>query len=199
AAIQAYQRDATTTQRTALDATLRSDDATKAADSEAIAIASEQGPLTGKVDTAAWWAQMTRIVDAQRDVQRSLGADISGRADQLRSSATTTLAVYIGFALLALLVLIGLVLASLRSIVRPLAALAAEADDVASRRLPDLISAWHRATDTEPEAPQQVSTPSGAGAEIVSVAQAFDRVQRTAYELASEQALLRRNTTESLA
>ncbi|RDI63716.1 sensor histidine kinase [Nocardia pseudobrasiliensis] len=199
AAVLAYQRDATTSQRTALDATLRSDDATKSAEYEAIAIASEQGPLTGRVDSAAWWTQMTRIVDAQRDVQRSLGADVSGRADQLRSSATTTLVVYIAFAILAVLVLIGLVLACLRSIVRPLATLAAEADDVASSRLPNLIAAWHQATDTEPEAPQTVSTPSGAGAEIVSVAQAFDRVQRTAYELASEQALLRRNTTESLA
>ncbi|MFI5778815.1 nitrate- and nitrite sensing domain-containing protein [Nocardia sp. NPDC051570] len=199
AAVTAYQRDATAAQSAALDAAMRSDDATKAADSEAVAIASEGGSLPHPVAASDWWTQMTNVIDAQRDVQRSVGADVTRRANELRSSAATTLGIYIGFAVLAVLVLIALVVASMRAIVRPLATLASEADDVASRRLPGLISAWHQAADSEPATPDPVRAPVGASAEIVSVAQAFDRVQTTAYELASEQALLRRNTTESLA
>ncbi|MGV9678892.1 sensor histidine kinase [Nocardia sp. NPDC003482] len=194
-----FQRDATPAQRAAFETTLRSDEATRAADAEAVALASERGPLARPVDATQWWAQMSTVIDAQREVQRGVGADIEARADTLRSEAATTLAIYLGFALLAVLVLVALVVASMRTIVRPLAALAAEADDVASRRLPNVIAAWHAAADTAPEAPEPVRTPRGASAEIASVAQAFDRVQRAAHELAAEQALLRRNTTESLA
>lgn len=45
---------------------------------------------------------------------------------------------------------------------------------------------------------RSVRTPPGAGAEIAAVAGALDRVQSTAFDLASEQALVRRNTTESM-
>ncbi|WP_280276956.1 sensor histidine kinase [Nocardia wallacei] len=199
AAVEAFREDATPERRAGFDAALRSADATRAAESEAVALASDRGPLTRPVDAADWWARTTAVIDAQRGVQGAIGADIENRADQLRREAATTLGVYTGAAVLALLALVLLVVASARAIVRPLAALAAEADDVASRRLPELIAAWHTTTGAEPDPPQRVRTPAAASTEIVSVAEAFDRVQVTAYELASQQALLRRNTTESLA
>ncbi|MFE6688142.1 hypothetical protein ACFVFQ_16900 [Streptomyces sp. NPDC057743] len=40
--------------------------------------------------------------------------------------------------------------------------------------------------------------PRGAGAEVRQLADALDQVQTVAYELATEQAVLRRNATESL-
>ncbi|WP_306361387.1 nitrate- and nitrite sensing domain-containing protein [Nocardia sp. CC227C] len=199
AAITAFDRDATPEQRALLIAAMRSEDAVRAGAAEAIAIASTAGPLLEPVNTADWWRQMTTVVDLEHRVQQAVGADIRARADALRERAALLLGAYVLAALLAVLALVALVVATVRSIVRPLARLAAEADDVAGHRLPELIAAWDRDADADPAPPPPVRVGAGAGDEIVSVAQALDRVQTTAFELASEQALLRRNTTESLA
>jgi signal transduction histidine kinase len=194
-----YARYATQSQQAALDEALRSDNAIKAAAAETVAIGSVRGPIDTRTDPVEWWNQMTSVIDAERRVQQSVGNDLTARAEELQGQASTMLAVFLGLALLAVAAEVLLVISSIRSIVRPLAALATEADDVASRRLPAAIAAWHQPGEIEPEAPQPVRTPAKAGAEIASVAQALDRVQTTAFELASEQALVRRNTTESLA
>ncbi|WP_306358369.1 MULTISPECIES: ATP-binding protein [unclassified Nocardia] len=199
AAITAFDRDATPEQRALLIAAMRSEDAVGAGAAEAVAIASTAGPLLEPVSTADWWRQMTAVVDLEHEVQQSVGADIRARADTLRDRAALLLGGYVLAALLAVLALVALVVATVRSIVRPLARLASEADDVAGHRLPELIAAWHRDADADPAPPPPVRVSAGAGEEIVSVAQALDRVQTTAFDLASEQALLRRNTTESLA
>ncbi|SUA77906.1 Nitrate and nitrite sensing [Nocardia otitidiscaviarum] len=199
AAITAFDRDATPEQRALLIAAMRSEDAVGAGAAEAVAIASTAGPLLEPVSTADWWRQMTAVVDLEHEVQQSVAADIRARADTLRDRAALLLGGYVLAALLAVLALVALVVATVRSIVRPLARLASEADDVAGHRLPELIAAWHRDADADPAPPPPVRVSAGAGEEIVSVAQALDRVQTTAFDLASEQALLRRNTTESLA
>ncbi|NEB81771.1 sensor protein, partial [Streptomyces sp. SID14478] len=49
-----------------------------------------------------------------------------------------------------------------------------------------------------PAPPSPLALDGHAGAEVRDVAEAFDRVQRAAFDLATEQAVLRRNTTESL-
>ncbi|MEV6390961.1 sensor histidine kinase [Nocardia xishanensis] len=199
AGLAAFARDATAAQRDLLDAALRGADATQAAESERVAIDSSAGPLVRAVDPGLWWAQMTAVIDEQRAVQQTVGDAVRQRAADLRQAAALTLAVFLIAALLAIAVEIALVVAGVRAIVRPLAALAAEADDVAGRRLPDVIAAWHAGGDTQPARPQPVRTPPGAAVEIAAVAAALDRVQATAYDLSSEQALLRRNSTESMA
>ncbi|WP_240505292.1 nitrate- and nitrite sensing domain-containing protein [Nocardia mangyaensis] len=198
AALTQFGRDATVAQRDRLELVLAGENAARAAESENIAIASTAGPLTQQVDPAQWWAQMTAVIDDQRAVQQTIGDDIRARADELRREAAVLLAAFALAALLAIAAEFALVFASIRAIVRPLARLAAEADDVASARLPEVIAAW-RGCDTTPEPPAPVRTPPGAGVEIAAVAGALDRVQTTAFELASEQALVRRNTTESMA
>lgn len=198
AALTQFGRDATVTQRDRLDVVLAGENAARAAESENIAITSTAGPLIQQVDPAQWWAQMTAVIDDQRAVQQAIGDDISARAHELRRAAAVLLAAFALAALLAIAAEFALVFASIRAIVRPLARLAAEADDVASARLPEVIAAW-RGSDTTPEPPTPVRTPPGAGVEIAAVAGALDRVQATAFELASEQALVRRNTTESMA
>ncbi|MDO3649227.1 sensor histidine kinase [Nocardia mangyaensis] len=198
AALTQFGRDATVAQRDRLDMVLAGENAARAAESENIAIASTAGPLTQQVDPAQWWAQMTAVIDDQRAVQQAIGDDIRARAQELRREAALLLAAFALATLLAIAAEFALVFASIRAIVRPLARLAAEADDVASARLPEVIAAW-RGSDTTPEPPAPVRTPPGAGVEIAAVAGALDRVQTTAFELASEQALVRRNTTESMA
>ncbi|MCX4098137.1 nitrate- and nitrite sensing domain-containing protein [Nocardia sp. alder85J] len=197
AAQAAFVRDATSAQRTQLDTVFRSENATRAAAAEGVAIASSDGPLTRSIDPNIWWANMTGLIDAERDVQRSVAADAVDRAEHLRDEAEIQLIGCLVAALLALLAQIAITVATIRRIARPLTALATEADEVAGRRLPALITAWQ--ADSEPAPPEPIRTEHRAGAEIVSVAQALDRVQTTAFELASQQALLRHNTSESLA
>ncbi|MFC9665002.1 nitrate- and nitrite sensing domain-containing protein [Nocardia sp. NPDC127606] len=199
AALTAFGHDATPAQQARLDAVLASQNATRATESENIAIASTLGPLVQQVDPAVWWAQMTAVIDEQRTVQQVIGDDVGARAEQLRRDAALLLAAFALAALLAIAAEFALVFASIRAIVRPLARLATEADDVASTRLPEVIAAWHSAADAHPDPPAPVRTPSGASVEIAAVAGALDRVQTTAFDLASEQALVRRNTTESMA
>ncbi|MER7451452.1 nitrate- and nitrite sensing domain-containing protein [Nocardia beijingensis] len=199
AGLSAFARDATGAQQARLDAVLDGADAVAAAEAENIAIASSAGPLARPVDPIAWWARMTAVIDEQRTVQQSVGADVRQRAEVLRRAAAVTLGAFVLAALAAIAVEVALVVAAVRAIVRPLATLAADADDVSGRRLPEVIWAWRTGDDTRPpDPPAPVRTPRGASVEIAAVARALDRVQSTAFDLASEQALVRRNTTESM-
>jgi signal transduction histidine kinase len=199
AALASFSLDSTPARQTQLDGALASPSATQAAAAENIAIAAAAGQFQQSVDPVGWWNEMTTVINQMRTVQQSVGADLQARATQLRDDATTALIVFLALALLAVALELTLVIGALRSIVRPLASLAVEADDVAARRLPAAVAGWHTPGGGEPAPPEPVRTPSRAGTEIASVAAALDRVQTTAFELAGEQALLRRNTTESLA
>ncbi|MEV0463650.1 nitrate- and nitrite sensing domain-containing protein [Nocardia tengchongensis] len=199
AAVTGFERDATPGQRSKLYGAMQSDESVRAGAAEAVAIASARGPLTETVNPADWWREMSSVIDGERVVQRDLGSEITGRAADLRRDATLVLALYLLAASLAIAAQVWLVVATVRAIVRPLAELAEEADIVAGRRLPQLIAAWQNSDDADPEPPEPVRADESAGAEIASVASALDRVQTTAYELASAQARLRRNSTESMA
>ena len=199
AGLTSFQRNATTDQQDLLNQALASDNAAKSTAAENTAIASTKGPVDPAVDPVGWWSWMTAVIDSERKVQQSVGNDLTQRAQVLQGQAATTLTGFLVVALLAVVAEVLLVISCMRSIIRPLAALSTEANDVATRRLPAAVAAWHAPGDVEPEAPQPVRTPPKGGAEIASVARALDRVQTTAFELASEQALVRRNTTESLA
>ncbi|MFE9583098.1 nitrate- and nitrite sensing domain-containing protein [Nocardia sp. NPDC006044] len=199
AGFTAFSRYATKGQQSKLDAAMLSENAIKADQSESIAIASSDGPLVREVDPMTWWTQMSSVLDEQRAVQQAVGDDVQARADSLRAAAATKLIGFLVASAIAIAAMIALVITSVRAIVRPLAALAGEADDVASRRLPQVIEAWSRADDSRPEAPMPVLAPAGASTEIAALAGALNRVQTTAFELASQQALVRRNTTESMA
>ncbi|MFI1920171.1 nitrate- and nitrite sensing domain-containing protein [Nocardia sp. NPDC020380] len=199
AAMAAFERDATPAQRSELYTVMRGDDATRAGTEEQIAIDSVLGPLTQPVAATDWWKQMTSVIDAQRVVQRHLGDEIRGRAVELQHDAAMVLSIYALVALLAIAAQIALVVSTVRAIVRPLADLATEADAVAEKRLPQVIAAWADADAGDPAPPEPVRAAADSGEEILSVAHALDRVQTTAYELASAQARLRRNTTESMA
>ncbi|MFI5779037.1 nitrate- and nitrite sensing domain-containing protein [Nocardia sp. NPDC051570] len=199
AALQSFSRFATRGQQADLDEAMLGDNSAESEQDESAALASGDGPLARAVDPMAWWNRMTGVIDAQRTVQKSVGNEVQARADDLRGAATTKLIIFLVGAAIAVIAMIALVLASVRALVRPLAELADEADDVASRRLPQVIEAWSHSTESQPDAPAPVRMPPGSSTEIAAVAGALDRVQATAFELASQQALVRRNTTESMA
>jgi hypothetical protein len=153
-----------------------------------------------QVDPQAWWSSFTTVLDGIGAQGRSIGADIQRRADTLEAGATWRLALLGGLGLLTTIVALLLLVFAARAISRPLALLAAEAGAVASRRLPDAVAAvLARTGDELPEPPLPVRVSPRASSELHLVAEALDRVQSTAYALATEQAVLRKNTTDSLA
>ncbi|WP_053754924.1 nitrate- and nitrite sensing domain-containing protein [Streptomyces sp. MMG1533] len=151
------------------------------------------------VAPARWWADMTTLVDDLHGVQKQVGDDVRGRAEETGEAATRQLVGFLALGALILAVATALALFSARSITRPLGALADEADAVAGAGLP---AAVRRIQEADPDAPlppepDKPELPGGAR-EITRLAAALRNVERTAVDLAAEQAVLRRNSTESL-
>jgi signal transduction histidine kinase len=198
AALATYNQFATPAERVDLDGTLQSAAADQAVQFEGVAINGANGTLPSQVNPVTWSNAMDTEINGLRDVQQTIGTDITLRADSLRNTATTLL---IGIGILAVLIvaaMIALVVGAARSVIGPLGQLARDADEVSGRRLPETV-ALMQTTESEVPPPPRVVAPAGAATEIKLVATALDRVQNTAVTLATEQALIRRNTTASLA
>ncbi|WP_406495477.1 nitrate- and nitrite sensing domain-containing protein [Streptomyces sp. NBC_01604] len=151
------------------------------------------------VAPARWWADMTTLVDDLHGVQKQVGDDVRARGEETGDAATRQLVGFLALGALILAVATALALFSARSITRPLGALADEADVVAGAGLP---AAVRRIQEADPDAPlpPEFEKPElpGAAREITRLATALRNVERTAVDLAAEQAVLRRNSTESL-
>ncbi|MGP3924713.1 nitrate- and nitrite sensing domain-containing protein [Streptomyces sp. 8N616] len=212
AALDQYGGSATPAQRKALDQAFATGDARRATALERRAASAADGSRFD-VDPAQWWRSMTVLVDDLYAVQQRVGADVRARAGQLSDSATAQLAGFLGLGVLIVAVATALAVLSARSITRPLGALADEADEVAGARLSEAVERvlnWdgpEAGSDTagqpvpvpeEPGRPGEAAARSSAR-EIAQLAAALRNVERTAVGLAAEQAVLRRNTSESLA
>ncbi len=159
---------------------------------------------TGKLKSSsippmAWWDSMTSTINGMRSVQITLGTDVENRAAQLESSAQRDLLLFLLLALGTVAALAALALDCVRSVSTPLVELARQAREVAGSRLPQAVAAVQDGSSgAAPKPPAPLAVADKAGAEVREVADAFDRVQRSAFELATEQAVLRRNATDSL-
>ncbi|RPF36221.1 nitrate- and nitrite sensing domain-containing protein [Streptomyces sp. TLI_185] len=162
----------------------------------------ESGADGSRLDVAParWWADMTTLVDDLHRVQKQVGDDVRAQAADTGDSATRELVGYLALGALILAVATALAVVSARSITRPLGALADEADAVAGHRLPEAVRRIQQADpDTPPPAQEGSAGLPGSAREITRLAAALRNVERTAVDLAAEQAVLRRNSTESLA
>jgi hypothetical protein len=143
------------------------------------------------------------VVDGLHQVRLGVAASTQARAEQLRSDALRQLLLDASLAVLALLGTAALAWAATRSVLRPLRLLTQEADRLAGRDLPAAV-ARARETHTGGDVAALASTLprsalTGRTDEMADVAGALDRVASTALQLAVEQAVLERNSTESLA
>ncbi len=198
AALTRYNRYASAAQRDLLAQALDTGAAREAAFFEERALAAVDLPFV--VSPQSWWSAHTTLLDDMREAQNSLARDISTRAEDLQVTAALRLGVLAVLALLCASGAAALLVAAARAITRPLAALAAEARAVASVRLPEAVGRIQASTAVHaPDPPVRVAVPDRSSTEIVAVAKALDSAQATAYALATEQARLRRSTSESLA
>ncbi|HEX5400855.1 MAG TPA: nitrate- and nitrite sensing domain-containing protein [Pseudonocardiaceae bacterium] len=198
AAVATYDQFASPTERADLDDALQSPAGDQAVQDEGVGINAATGTLPSKVDPVSWSDAMNTVLDDLRAVQQTVGQDTTSRADSLRNTAAGLLIGISVLAILTIAAMIALVVGAARSVIGPLGTLARDADIVSARRLPETV-ALMQTTETEVPPPPPVTVPRGAASEIQLVATALDRVQNTALTLASEQALIRRNTTASLA
>ncbi|MBA2944503.1 sensor histidine kinase [Streptomyces himalayensis] len=207
AALDQYAGLATPAQESELDAAFDTAAARRATAYEKRAEGGADGS-TLSVDPSVWWSTMTTLVDDLHGVQRKVGEDVRAHAADAGSTATQQLGGFLALGALILAVATALAVLAARSITRPLSALADQADAVARSRLPAAVRRIQEAgpDDTgdldEPVAPEPKEggdEAPGSAREITRLAAALRNVERTAVGLAGEQAVLRRNTTESLA
>jgi hypothetical protein len=155
------------------------------------------------VNPQSWWSGMTTVLDDLNQLQEHVGSQIQLRAHELQQASLERIGALIAIVLLCFAGSIYLSVLASRSITRPLAALASEADNVAERRLPDAVRRLQVDgaidDDDPPVPPEPVRIPERATREISSVATALDRLQSVAYGLAIDQAGQRQDTIESMA
>ncbi|MEU9172892.1 nitrate- and nitrite sensing domain-containing protein [Streptomyces sp. NPDC048420] len=147
-------------------------------------------------DASAYANDMVRVDSTVYRGEQRVDADVRARAKTLSDEAATALAGYILLGAVVVTALIAAAILAGRSITRPLNDLAREADDVAQRRLPETVA---RIQSGELVPAEEGEQPHSSAQEISRVVAALHNVERTAIGLAAEQALLRRNTAESLA
>jgi signal transduction histidine kinase len=199
ASLTAFSSVATTTQERRLDAALGTPDARRTQWYERRAVGGGGLLDASEIPPVAWWSSATATIDGLREVQISLGHDVESRASELESDAGEDLVLFGLLALATVAALGALALDCVRTVSGPLAELAHQARELAGRRLPLAVAAIQNSNLREaPEPPAPLRVPEKAGAEVLEMAEAFDRVQRAAFDLATEQAVLRRNATESL-
>lgn len=153
------------------------------------------------VNPQSWWSGLTSVLDDMHQLQEHVGSRIQQRAAELQNAATFRLGTLTAVVILFFAGSIYLAALASKAITQPLATLASEADNVASNRLPNAV---HEVQSRELEAgppipPDPVQIPTRATTEIHSVAHALDRLQSVAFGLATDQAVQRRHTIESLA
>lgn len=195
-----FDRSATAAQKASADFVLNTGAARETAHFEQVAVEAADGRHL-IVNPQSWWSGLTTVLDDMRQLQEHVGSQIQARAATLQQNAATRLAALFVVVILFFAGSIYLAVLASMAITRPLASMATEADDVAAERLPEAVSAVQSgaAEARPPDPPAPVRIPPRATAEIRSVAHALDRLQSVAYGLATDQAIQRRHTIESLA
>jgi hypothetical protein len=125
-------------------------------------------------------------------------AALQSTAEQERADAEAKQRLVLIVAGGVVLIAAGLGLLVSRSITRPLGRLVRDAEDMATTRLPETVDEIQNAPLGEDvEMPELTEVSSAGGYEIAEVAAALNTVQASAADLAVEQAVLRRNISDS--
>jgi signal transduction histidine kinase len=143
-------------------------------------------------DPQAWFSDMTFTMYAMRIVLGDNLASATAQSTTLQQGAQSSekLTGIVVLVLLVIVLVITIVMA--RSMIVPLRRLRADALDVASRRLPEMVRRLSE-SDGEGESIQVEPIDIDSTDEIGEVARAFDQVHSEAARLAGDEAMLRAN------
>jgi signal transduction histidine kinase len=141
-------------------------------------------------DPQSWYTDMSGTLADMRAVESDELASITAQSDSLQQGASSSVQTTGIFVLALLLVVMLAAIGIARSMIVPLRRLRADALDVASRRLPEVV---RRLSEGQATGENIAIEPVGIGStdEIGEVATAFDQVHREAVRLAGDEALLR--------
>ncbi|BBB00407.1 putative sensor-like histidine kinase [Actinacidiphila reveromycinica] len=168
-------------------------DTIAAHDNERERIASSQGAITKINSSYLDWDDAAKTkIDAMNQIERSLLSEMQQKSLHLQSEAKREALISGAIILLVLGVAVVGAFVVGRSMVRSLRRLQQTAQDVAQKRLPELVK---QLSDTDPQDVDTSVESIGINSrdEIGQVARAFDEVHSEAVRLAAEQALLRGN------
>ncbi|WP_084598635.1 sensor histidine kinase [Actinoplanes subtropicus] len=196
AALAAFDRYANASEKSGRDYVFDTGAARESAYFEQVALASGDGRYL-QVNPQSWWSALTTVLDDMLTLERHVGSVMKARAATLQDQATIRMGVLLAAVLICVAGSVYLATVASRSVAGPLASLAGEANRLAGEQLPEAVRRAVAGDEGSPPTPVRVSR--GASDEVRLVADAFDRVQATAYALATEQAQLRHSTAESLA
>ncbi|WP_329364284.1 nitrate- and nitrite sensing domain-containing protein [Streptomyces sp. NBC_00669] len=168
-------------------------DTIAAHDNERERIASSQTAITKINSSYLDWDDAAKTkIDAMNQIERSLLSEMQQKSLHLQSEAKREALISGAIILLVLGVAVVGAFVVGRSMVRSLRRLQQTAQDVAQKRLPELVK---QLSDTDPQDVDTSVESIGINSrdEIGQVARAFDEVHSEAVRLAAEQALLRGN------
>ncbi|WP_435130793.1 nitrate- and nitrite sensing domain-containing protein [Actinacidiphila sp. bgisy144] len=168
-------------------------DTIAAHDNERERIASSQSAITKINSSYLDWDDAAKTkIDAMNQIERSLLSEMQQKSLHLQSEAKREALISGAIILLVLGVAVVGAFVVGRSMVRSLRRLQQTAQDVAQKRLPELVK---QLSDTDPQDVDTSVESIGINSrdEIGQVARAFDEVHSEAVRLAAEQALLRGN------
>jgi signal transduction histidine kinase len=155
-------------------------------------------PPDAGVDHKRWFLVMSAKIDLERAVAVRLASDVASvsqasKAAADRAAVTSTLVIAVVLALT-----IGLSVLMARAMVRQLGLLRRAANDVAEVQLPGVVERLQTERDAKPEETAAEPEPIGitSSDEIGQVARAFESVHQVAVQIATEQALLRRDVAD---
>ncbi|WP_329137002.1 nitrate- and nitrite sensing domain-containing protein [Streptomyces sp. NBC_01476] len=171
----------------------KTNDVISAHDTEEGRIAASQGGITKFHSSYLDWDDDARTkIQAMNQIERSLLNDMQQKALKLQSEAKQEALISGAIILLVLGVAVVGAFIVARSMIRSLRRLQQTAQDVAQKRLPELV---RQLSETDPQDVDTSVESIGINSrdEIGQVARAFDEVHSEAVRLAAEQALLRGN------
>ena len=159
----------------------------------------DEAVATGRADvTGAAGGVADPFAEGFDAYQDAISDAVTDRADELDVAAATRQRWLMAVAAVTIVAATGLTWTVSRSITRPLRSLTGQARDMAERRLPDAVTGvLETPLGDDVVVPEVDPVAVVTRDEVADVAEALNRVQVTALDLAVEQAVLRRNIADS--
>jgi HAMP domain-containing protein len=191
---------ATAEQHQALDQSLERADSEQAielrdglvgTDPDVVTTAPSPKPITVGPDD--WYRAATARLKLLRGTEEEVAGDVDAAAAAVQDGGSRRALIYTVILTALLWLTVGLVLLMARSMVQPLRTLTDTANEVADERLPGLVDQLQRAEDPRELDVVPEPVPVNSTDEIGQVSAAFNSVHRTAIQVATEQAALRKS------
>jgi signal transduction histidine kinase len=148
------------------------------------------------VDPREWFRDASSKLDRMRQLEQRLSSDIVTTSAAMKADADRQALLYSLLLAATVLLAVAVSLVNARVLVRRVIRLKDAADEVAQRRLPEVVRRLRDGEHVELEAEPPAAIGGSSPDELGQLARAFDSVHRVAVLVAGEEAALRRGISE---